>query len=268
MEKNIKQILSVLRRKKLKEEYPDGKAIGIALIQFYLDRKRKRREPDFTPILTFSEIEFLKNTISNDPIAQSMFEPYSTLEQILRHNTHWIEHYEHIYYHGLFRDLSVIQTPDYDMRIYHLLLSQSNIDEQEIKKAKKQYIQTLIPIVTILMPNWRGMMAYPLKKLYKYSFRLEKIQELTGFDLSYLMPDMKHHEVEVRELQRIARVFMNNIESFITSDNIEISEETIKCLDDFINIDIDSIKLNDQEKERCIKKVLETMSLMEGATVK
>lgn len=265
MEKTKKKTLTVPQQKKLKKEYPNGKAVGRAFVQFYLDRRRKRKEPEFTPALTLTEMKFLRSTLYL-PNDQDLFRPYYILEKILRQFVYWIDHYEHIYYHGLFRDLSVIQTPDYDIRIYHLLKSQAVIDEQEIEKARKQYTQTLIPIITILIPNWNGMIAYPLKELYKYSFRLEKIQELMDFDFSCLMPDMKHHEIEAKELQRYARVFRDNIENYVNNNNFEVSEEVIKNLDDFIQIDVCSLRLNDQEKEDNLQKAIDTVNMIKGAT--
>ena len=247
MEKIKKKTLTVPRQKKLKKEYPDGKAVGRAFVQCYLDRKRKQKEPDFKVTLTATEMKFLRSTVYAHQ-DQDLFRPYHILEQVLRQFVYWLDYYEHVYYHGLFRDLSVIQTPDYEIQIYHLLKSQVSVDKEVIEKAKMRSTQTLIPIVDILMSNWYGMIAYPLKELYKYSFRLEKIQELTNFDFSYIIPDMKHHEIEVKELQRIATVFRNNLNNYINNNDFEVSDEVIKNLDDFIKIDINDIRLNDEEK--------------------
>lgn len=263
MEKTQKKTLTVPRQKELKKEFPDGKAVGRAFVQFFLDRKRKRKEPGFIPALTAIEMKFLRKTVYA-PLDQELFKPYYILEKVLRQFVYWIDHYEHVYYHGLFRDLSVIQTPDYDIRIYHLLKSQACINEEEIEKAKIQYTQTLIPIVDILIPNWKGMIAYPLKELYKYSFRLEKIQGIMNFDFSCIMPDMKHHEIEVRELQRIAKLFRNNIENYIINNNFEINKEAIEKLDNFIQIDIDNIKLNEEEKEENTQKAISTVNMIKG----
>ena len=118
--------LTVPRQKKLKKEFPNGEAVGRAFVQFYLDRKRKIREINFKPTLTIDEINFLIKTV-HTPDDEELAKPYYSLEKILHQFAYWLDHYEHVYYHGLFRDLSVIQTPDYDIQIYHLIKSNHTI---------------------------------------------------------------------------------------------------------------------------------------------
>lgn len=141
-----------------------------------------------------------------------LFQPYYSLYRLLRQFSRWIEHYEHVYYHGLFRDLAVVQTPDYDIQIFHLLKSQITTNDEAIEKTKAQYTQSLIPVVDILIPNWNDFIAFPRKKLYSYSLRLEKMQELLKYDFTPLLPDIEHHIGEVKELQRLAKCFRDNLD--------------------------------------------------------
>ena len=256
--------LTVQRQRKLKKEFPDGEAVGRAFVKFYLDKKRKEKDPEFEPVLTSEEMDFLKSTLYA-PIDQELFRPYNILETVLQQFAYWIDHSEHIYYHGLFRDLSVIQTPDYEIQIYHLL-KQVSTDEKFLEEKRARCIHTLIPIVEILIPNWKGMIAYPLKELYNYSFRLEKIQEIMNFDFSPLLPDLKHHEIELRELQRIAKVFQSNLVNYINNDNFEVDSKVLKKLDEFVLIDINSIKLNDEEKKDNTQKAVQIVDLARGGT--
>ena len=199
-------MITVQRKKELKKEFPNGKIIGKAFVQFYIETRRNHNDPNFKPTLATEEINYLKSTIKTCK-DKELFQPYYSLYRLLRQFVRWIENYEHVYYHGLYRDLAVIQTPDYDIQIYHLLKSQIQNDDEAIDEAKERYTQSLVPVVDILIPNWNNLMAYPPKKLYSYSLRLEKIQELTKYDLTPLLPDMEHHENEVKELQRITKCF-------------------------------------------------------------
>ena len=185
---------------------------------------------------------------------KELFQPYYSLYKLLLQYARWIEHYEHVYYHGLFRDLAVIQTPDYDIQIYHLLKSQKTIDEEAIEDAQERYAQSLSPVVDILLHNWHEFMEYPLQQLYNYSLRLEKMQELLKNDLTPFLPDIEHYENEVRELQRIARCFRDNLDDFINNDNFEVSDDVLNALDEFIQIDLSILKPTETQIEEDIKQ--------------
>ena len=236
-------MLDMQRRRELKNNFPDGKAIGKAFVQSYIERRKNSKNPNFEITLTSEEIHYLRSTIKTKK-NKELFSPYYSLYRLLRQFVRWIEHYEHVYYHGLFRDLAVVQTPDYDIQIYHLLKSQSPIDEQAIERAKKRYTQSLVPVVQILLHNWHELMEFPLQKLYCYSLRLVKIQELTKYDLTPLLPDIEHHENEVRELQRIAGCFRDN-------------------LDEFIQSDLSILKPTEQEKEENTQQAIEAIYAIE-----
>ncbi|MBR2207791.1 MAG: hypothetical protein IJ859_03185 [Synergistaceae bacterium] len=257
--------LTVPRQRKLKKEFPDGQAVGRAFVQFYLDQKIKEKDPEFKPALTAEEMDFLQNMIrtfkdKGKDKDEKLFQPYYSLYKLLRQFVRWIEKYEHVYYHGLFRDLAVIQNPDYDIKIYHLLKSQTPKNEKAIEEAKSQYIQSLAPVVDILIPNWNDLMVPALKKLYSYSLRLDKIQELTKYNLTPLLPNMKHHENEVRKLQGIAKSFRENLEKFISVDSFEVSNDVLKALDDFIQINADTFRLTEEEKKEDIRQITEAIN--------
>ena len=265
MRKTKKTTLKMQRKKELKKQFHDGTAIGRAVVQHYLDLKRCDKHPDFTPALTTEEINFLKSTIkiSHD---RRLFEPYSLMHKLLRKFVQWIEHYEHVYYHGLFRDLAVVQTPDYDIQIYHLLKSQVQPDEEAIQKAKERYIKSLEPIVSILMHNWENLIKYPIQKLYSYSIRLEKVQELTKFDLTPLLPDIRHHLNEIKELQRLARCFQDNLDKYINNNNFEVGSDVLSELDAFIHIDTNSLQLSEEERENEIQSAINMLKAVEEET--
>lgn len=166
-------------------------------------------------------------------------------------------------YTGLYRDLAVVQTPDYDIQIYLLLKSQIPNDEEAIEEAKERYTQNLVPVVDILIPNWNNLMAYSLKKLYSYSLRLEKIQELTKYDLTQLLPDMEHHENEVKELQRIAKCFRENLDKFISNNSFEVSNDVLKALGDFIQIDVTTLRPTGEAKEEDIQQAIDAINAIE-----
>ena len=178
-------MINVQRKKELRKEFPNGDAIGKAFINFYIEQRRSYKEPNFKTTLTQEEMKFLRNTVK---IAQDkeLFKPYQLLRQVLRQFIHWLDYYEHIYYHGLFRGLAIVQTPDYDVQIYNLQKNQAKINEQTIENAKMRYTQSIAQITDILMSNWNDIIAFALKNLYIYSLRLEKIQELTFFDFALI----------------------------------------------------------------------------------
>ena len=250
------------RKKELKKNFPDGKAIGKAFVLFYIEKRKNKKNPDFETTLNAEEMNYLRSTIKTNK-NKELFSPYYSLYKLLRQFVRWIEHYEHVYYHGLFRDLAVVQTPDYDIQIYHLLKSQAPTDEQAIERAKKRYTQSLVPVVDILIHNWEELMEFPLQKLYSYSIRLEKIQELTKYDLTPLLPDIEHHEKEVRELQRIAKCFRENLDDFINNNNFEVSNDVLNALDDFIQIDLSTLKPNEKEREDDIQQAIEAIYAIE-----
>ena len=253
------------RKKELTKQYHDGTAIGKAVVQHYIDLKRSGKEADFTPALTTEEINFLKSTIKIDD-DKRLFEPYSLMHKLLRKFAHWIEHYEHIYYHGLFRDLAVIQTPDYDIQIYHMLKSQTQPDENAIQKFKARYMQSLEPIVDILMHNWENLIEFPIQKLCSYSIRLEKVQELTKFDLTPLLPDIKHHINEIKELQRLARCFQDNLNRYINNNNFEVGDDVLSALDNLINIDTNNLQLSEEERENEIQSAINMLNAVREET--
>ena len=255
MEKIKKNTLSLSRQKELKKMFHDGKAIGKAFVQFYIEQRKNRIEPHFKTTLTSEEVNYLKSTIKTRK-DKELFQPYHSLYKLLRQFARWIEHYEHVYYHGLFRDLAVIQTPDYDIQIYHLLKSQIPNDEEAIEEAQARYTQSLVPVVDILIHNWEELMEFPLKKLYSYSFRLEKMQELLKYDLTPFLPDIEHHIGEVKELQRIAGCFRDNLDDFINNNNFEVGNDVLKALDDFIQIDLSTLKPTEEEREKDIQQAM------------
>lgn len=255
MEKSNEKLLTTQKRKELKKKYPDGKAIGKAFIQFYLDQRRSYIEPDFKPALNDEEIDYLKSTIKSSE-DRKLFMPFHSLYRLLHSFARWIEHYQHVYYHGLFRGLAVVQTPDYDIQIYHYRKSQIPADEKSIKEAKERYMQSLEPITDILLHNWENLMEFPLKKLYSYSLRLEKMQELLKYDLAPFFPNMAHHMGEVKELQRLARCFRENLDKYINNNNFEVESDVLEALDAFINIDTNSLKPTGKDREEDLKQAI------------
>ena len=255
-------MLTTQRKRQLKKEFPNGKVIGKAFVQFYIEQKKSYKDPDFETTLNEEEINYLKSTIKTST-DKELFQPYKSLYKLLRQFARWIEHYQHVYYHGLFRDLAVVQTPDYDIQIYHLLKSQTPNDEEAIDEAQERYTISLVPVVDILIPNWNNLMAYPIKKLYSYSFRLEKMQEILKFDFSPFIPDIEHHIGEVKELQRLAGCFRENLDNFINNNNFEVSNDVLNALDEFIHIDLDTLKPNEKEIEEDIQQVRMTVYALE-----
>ena len=144
-----------------------------------------------------------------------------------------------------------------------MLKSQKTIDKEAIEDAQERYTKSLIPVVDILLHNWHEFMEYPLQKLYHYSIRLEKIQELTKYDLIPFFPDIQHHENEVRELQRIAGCFRDNLDDFISNNSFEVSNDVLKALDEFIQIDLSVLKPTEKEREKEIQEAIKTVYAIE-----
>ena len=246
-------MINTQRKKELRNQFPDGKAIGKAFVQFYIEQRKHYKEPNFQNKLTVEEINYLRSTVKTAE-DKKLFQPYYSLYRILLQFARWIEHYENIYYHGLFRDLAIIKTPDYDIQIYHLLKSQATIDEDAIEEAQKKYTSSLVPVVQILH-SWHKLMEYPLKKLYSYSFRLEKMQEILKYDFTPFLPDIEEHIGEIKELQRLAGCFRDNLDGFINNNNFEVSDDVLNALDEFIQINLDTLKPNEKEREEDIQQV-------------
>lgn len=205
--------------------------------------------------LTSEEISYLKSTVKTQRDSE-LYMPYYSLYKLLRSFSRWIEHYQHVYYHGLYRGLAVIQTPDYDIQIYHYRKSQTPADEEGINQAKARYTQSLEMITDILLHNWKNLIAFPLKKLYSYSLRLEKMQELLKLDFTCLMPNMEHYMSEVKELQRLARCFRENLDKYIKNNNFEVGSDVLNALNAFISIDTSNLKPTGEDKEEDLKQAI------------
>lgn len=248
-------MLNAQRKRELKKKYPNGKAVGKAFIQNYLERRKTDIQPDFQTTLTSEEISYLKSTVKTQRDSE-LYMPYYSLYKLLRSFARWIEHYQHVYYHGLYRGLAVVQTPDYDIQIYHYRKSQIPADEESIKQAKARYTQSLEMITSILLHNWKNLIAFPLKKLYSYSLRLEKMQELLKLDFSPLMPNMEHYMGEIKELQRLAKCFRENLDKYINNNSFEVRSDVLETLDAFIGIDPNSMKPTGEDREEDLKQAI------------
>ena len=259
-------MIETKRKKELKKEFSNGKTVGKALVQFYIERRKCHQEPKFKTALTVEEVNYLRSTVKTHK-DKILFYPYYSLYKLLRQFVRWIEHYEHVFYHGLFRGLAIIQTPDYDIQIYHYIMSQTPTNTNAIEEAKTEYINSLVPVVDTLIVNWDNLMAHALKKLYSYHLRLKKIQELTKYDLTPLLPDMKHHEKEVKDLQKIAECFRENLDKFINNNEFEVNNDVLKTLDDFIQIDINNLKPTGAFKEENIQQAIEAINAIKEVTV-
>ena len=248
-------MLNAQRKRELKKKYPNGKAVGKAFIQNYLERRKSDIQPDFQTTLTSEEISYLKSTVKTQRDSE-LYMPYYSLYKILRSFSRWIEHYQHVYYHGLYRGLAVIQTPDYDIQIYHYRKLYTPEDDEGIKQAETRYAKNLQSVTNILIPNWHEYMESSLKKLYSYSLRLEKMQELLKLDFSPLIPDMEYYVREVKELQRLAKCFRENLDKYINNDNFEVRSDVLEALDAFISIDTSTLKPTEEEREEDMKEAI------------
>ncbi len=257
---SMKTKLTVPRQKKLRKLFPDGEAVGRAFVQFYIEQQKSYQEPNFNTTLSAEEINFLRSSLHmhSDTIT---FKSYNVLEQILRQFTHWIEHFQHIFYHGLYRDIVVIQISNHDLQNFSFLTSQQKNDQNAIDEAINTCNQSLKQVVDILIPNWNDLIAFALKKLYSYSIRLEKIQELTLFDLSPLLPDVKHHEWEVNELRDLANNLTENLENNANTNLFRYKNEALKTLHEFIQIDIKNLQPNEEERADDIQKGIEAVEV-------
>ena len=99
-------------------------------------------------------------------------------------------------------------------------------------------------------------MESSLKKLYSYSLRLEKMQELLKLDFSPLIPDMEYYVREVKELQRLAKCFRENLDKCINNDNFEVRSDVLEALDVFISIDPNSLKPTEEDREEDLKQAV------------
>ena len=66
-----------------------------------------KQEEITTITLTIEEINYLKGTIQTHK-DKELFQPYYSLYRLLRQFVRWIENYEHVYYHGLYKDLAKV----------------------------------------------------------------------------------------------------------------------------------------------------------------
>ena len=81
------------------------------------------------------------------------------------------------------------------------------------------------------------------------------MQEILKFDFSPFIPDIEHHIGEVKELQRLAGCFMENLDNFINNNNFEVSNDVLNALDEFIHIDLNTLKPNEKEREEDIRQI-------------
>ena len=252
--------LTVVRQRKLRQEFPTAEAIGRAFVQFYIEQRKSYKDHNFKTTLTVEEINFLRSTlhVRKD---EMIFKSYNVLEQMLRQFTHWIEHFEHIFYHGLFRALTILQIPDRDIQTLNSLKSQAIPNEEDIEESKVACNQSIKQIADTLIPNWDNLMAFAMKSLYSYSLRLEKIQEITLFDLTPLLPDMEHHENEIKRLQNFANSFRETLENNIYIKDFKDKNDAIKVLNEFIHIDTQILKPNEEERAYNIQKAMDVVEL-------
>ncbi|MBR1438812.1 MAG: hypothetical protein IJ587_09785 [Synergistaceae bacterium] len=256
--------LTVPRQKKLKKEFPNGEAVGRAFVQFYVEQRKSYKDHNFKTTLTIEEINFLRSTLyMHDD--EKIFKSYNVLEQMLRQFTHWFDHFEHIFYHGLFRALAILQIPDRDIQTLNSLNSQAIPDEKAIKDSIEACSQSIKQITDTLIPNWNELMAFAMKKLYSYSLRIEKLQEITKFDFTPLLPDMEHHENEIKRLQDFANTLRETLEDNIYIKDLKDKNDAIKVLSEFIQIDTQFLKPNEEERADDIQKAIDVVELTKRA---
>ena len=78
---------------------------------------------------------------------------------------------------------------------------------------------------------------------------------------------MKHHEKEVKDLQKIAECFRENLDKFINNNEFEVNNDVLKTLDDFIQIDINNLKPTGDFKEENIQQAIEAINAIKEVTV-
>lgn len=71
-------MLNAQRKRELKKKYPNGKAVGKAFIQNYLERRKADIQPDFQTTLTSEEISYLKSTVKTQRDSE-LYMPYYSL---------------------------------------------------------------------------------------------------------------------------------------------------------------------------------------------
>lgn len=78
-------MLNAQRKRELKKKYPNGKAVGKAFIQNYLERRKADINPDFKITLASEEISYLKSTVKTQRDSE-LFLPYQSLQSYCAHS--------------------------------------------------------------------------------------------------------------------------------------------------------------------------------------
>ncbi len=249
--------ISVKRKNELTKIYSNADMIGRAFVEYFIEKEKARKNPDFQMTLNAEEISFIRSNLKTEE-DKTVFDRYLLIKRILANYDHWIEYYQQIFYHGLFRALSIIQPVESDLEKLRFLCSQEDSEEtQEQLDTSLETLNTNLNIINdILMPNWKNLILVGIRNLHPYVFSLKHIEELTKFDFDIFTPDISHHEYEITILQRNANRLISNLE--YSQKTIPILgklenkfENTIKTIEAFCQIDLSVTRKSEEE---CKKK--------------
>ena len=253
--------LSQKRKNELRKNYSNGDSVGRALIRYFIEGKKVRKNPDYKMTLGIEELNFIKTNLENEE-DKKIFKRYVLVHKILTHYDHWTEYYQQIFYHGLFRALAAIQPVGSELEKLNLLCSflPKNSEESQnlIENSREKLSSDLDIINEILISNWENLILFAIKNLHYYVFSLENIKNRTKLDIDETIPDIPHHEFEIKELQRIANELKKNLEYYQKTTLIELENtviKTIQTLSDFCQIDI-SITRTTEEENRIMEEEL------------
>ncbi len=67
---------------------------------------------------------------------------------------------------------------------------------------------------------------------------------------------MEHYMGEVKELQRLATCFRENLDKYIKNNSFEVRSDVLEALDTFISIDPNNLKPTGEDKEEDLKQAV------------
>ena len=254
--------LSQKRKKELIKNYPDGNTTGRAFIEYLVEKKKAEKDPQIKITLDTDELNFIRQNLKNSEDKEAL-NPYLILYRVLANYNHWIEYYQQIFYHGIFRALASLQPIGSEIQHLHLLNSflpkESEESRNLIERSQKDIHSNLEILNNIFLHNWKHLILVGIKNLHYYSFSLENIKERTQLDIDVFIPPIQHHEGEIEELQRIANELKKNLEYYqptILQDLDKIVSQAIQTLSTFCNIDISVTRTTEEENKEKEEELL------------
>lgn len=241
--------LTKKRKTELVKQYPDGEAIGKAIVEDYLNLERRSLGVlhDSSSALSNDEIAFLLSTIQAEEDIQAYNRRVEFRDAIYL-LANMVSCFDNIFFCGYFRALGLIQPTETAL---DALRRAPNLLDDFSFKGKA--LNMLIQLGGELLPSW-NIVKNGLRGLYIYDSILGTIGEIQNFDFSVIRPDMENYTNGFLNLQNDAKHFLSTVENFTAATKgkrrkLSVSRKVTKAVTEVIDSDIEELKPSEEAQK-------------------